>query len=183
MTVEEEIKALAAIIVDGKAHTSKILRTMLTTLGVSRVVVMPDADEALALMREERFDVAFCDENTAGMNPVMFSMLLRRDTQIADPMIPIILVSGGVRRRQIELARDSGCNDVLVRPMSIQTVRRKLKTVVLTPRQFIAAEDFVGPDRRRMVPRPFAGEDRRKQAPKRVKLGVRRAADTNPETV
>jgi two-component system chemotaxis response regulator CheY len=181
--VDEEIKALAAIIVDGKAHTSKILRSLLSTLGLSRVVVMPDAEEALALMREERFDVAFCDENSAGMNPVMFSMLLRRDAQIADPMIPIILVSAGARRRQIELARDSGCNDVLIRPMSIETVRRKLKTVVLAPRPFIAAEDFIGPDRRRMIPRPFAGQDRRKQAPKRVKLGNKRAADTNPEAV
>lgn len=186
--LDEDLKDVSALVVDSKAHNSKILCTMLSTIGLTRIVVVQDAANALDLLRTEKFDVVFADESSTGMNPIVFTKMLRRDPHTADNMLPIVFMSSCARRRQIELARDAGANDVIVRPVSVETVRRKLRST-MRPRPFIAAEDFLGPDRRRAGPLRggYIGEDRRTQDPRRVRLGAKARkvveAVENPDSI
>jgi PleD family two-component response regulator len=150
-----ELRDIRTIIIDEKGHASSLVRSLLLRLGVQRIAALHSTDDALKLMREETFDVVFCDEYSAPLNPVAFVKAVRRDLTTKDVTIPVVLISAGASRKQIELARDSGLNDVIAKPVSVDTIERKLRQLVLEPQAFVTAKTFLGPDRRR------SGEERR----------------------
>jgi CheY-like chemotaxis protein len=151
-----ELSEAKVLIIDEKGHGISLLKSILIQLGVKRIAAYRNTDEALHQLRQEQFDVVFCDELAAPLNPVAFVKTLRRDLTTKDVTVPVILVSAGANRKQIELARDAGANDLVAKPVSAETVERKIRSLVLTPHNFVTAKTFLGPDRRR-------GDDRRRE--------------------
>ena len=163
-----EFKDIRILMIGEKGHGRSLLRTLLNSLGLSRVAFLDNTGKALQSLRREQFDIVFCDEEAGPLSPTEFIKSLRRDLETCDVTIPVILISAGASRRQIVAARDSGANDVIAKPVSAETIRRKLGSLVLQPQTFVTAKSFLGPDRRRTGDdrrqfgerRPF-GEDRR----------------------
>jgi PleD family two-component response regulator len=151
-----ELSEVRVLIVDEKGHGISLLKSILLQLGVKRIAAYRNTDDALRQLRVEGFDVVFCDEMATPLNPVGFVKALRRDLRSCDVTIPVIFVSAGANRRQIELARDAGANDVIAKPVSGDTIERKLRSIMLEPQVFITTRTFLGPDRRRT-------EDRRRE--------------------
>jgi CheY-like chemotaxis protein len=151
-----ELGEVRALIIDERGHGISLLKSILIQLGVKRIAAYRSTDDALRQLREETFDVVFCDELAAPLNPVAFVKTLRRDLTTRDVTIPVILVSAGANRKQIELSRDAGANDVIAKPVSAETVERKMRSLVLAPQTFVTARTFLGPDRRR-------SDDRRRE--------------------
>ena len=144
-----ELRDIRTIIIDEKGHASSLIRSLLVRLGVQRIAALHSTDDALKLMREETFDVVFCDEYSAPLNPVAFVKAVRRDLTTRDVTIPVVLISAGASRKQIELARDAGLNDIIAKPVSVDTIERKLRQLTCEPQAFVTAKTFLGPDRRR----------------------------------
>ena len=119
-------------------------------------------------LRAELFSIVFCDEFVGPLSPFEFLKALRMDLTTRDVTIPIVLVSAGASATSVTAARDAGMNDVIAKPVSIATIERKLRSLLLAPRPFVTVKGFVGPDRRGSCPerrqfgerRPFI-EDRR----------------------
>ena len=61
------------------------------------------------------------------MEPFAFLRALRRDLTTRDVTVPVVLVSSGAGSSKMNAARDSGMNDVIVKPVSIGTIERKLR--------------------------------------------------------
>jgi DNA-binding response OmpR family regulator len=91
-------------------------------------------------------NVLFCDE-TAG-DIAGFMKALRRDTKTKNIALPVFLVSAGVQEEQVAIARDAGMNGVVVKPLSVATVEKKLRLTLEEPKAWIATPNFIGPDRR-----------------------------------
>ncbi len=176
MREQAELGALPVLIVGGRAHGVQILRQALHMAGVkgTRVVSRPEA--AVQLLRSNRFQAVFCDpvEFDAGA----FIVVARQTPGLLNPMIPIFLLCLRPRRRDIEAARDQGFTDVIARPLSAATVKRKLRSALTHPRAFIATSDFFGPDRRTRE-RVWKGPDRRQRQPRKIKVAA--PAETAPE--
>jgi CheY-like chemotaxis protein len=159
-----ELSDVKVLIIDEKGNGISLLKSILIQLGIKRIAAYRSTDDALKHLREETFDLVFCDELSTPLNPVAFVKTLRRDLITRDVTVPVILVSVGANRKQIELARDAGANDVVGKPVSIETVERKIRSLLLTPQDFVTAKTFLGPDRRRSGEdrgRPPAGVERR----------------------
>jgi len=156
------------LVVGAKGHAGPVLRTVLTAAGVTRIVMMDDPRRALDLLCSERFAAVFVEGGTE-LDDLPFAQAARRSPSLINPMIPIFVVYGGARRRDVERSRDDGVTDVICRPMSPKTVGDKLRTALAAPRSFIAAPEFFGPDRRAKE-RPWRGQDRRKLIPKKTKV-------------
>ena len=156
------------LIVGAKGHAGPVLRTVLTAAGVTRIVMMDDARRALDLLCSERFAAVFVEGDTE-LDDLSFAQAARRSPSLLNPMIPIFVVYGGARRRDVERSRDDGVTDVICRPMSPKTVGDKLRAALAAPRPFIAAPEFFGPDRRAKE-RPWRGQDRRKLTPKKTRV-------------
>ena len=163
-----ELSALRVLIIDENGHGISLLRSILVQLGVKDTVALRNTEDALKVMRETKFDVVFVDDLATPLPPVAFVKALRRDLVTQDVTVPVVLVSGGASRTQIETARDSGANDFIAKPVSVETVERKLRSLLLEPQAFVAARTFLGPDRRRgsaerRGERREGGEERRGQ--------------------
>lgn len=163
-----EFRDIRTLIIDPSGHSKALLKSLLTTLEVARVVTVANTDEALLTLRREAFSIVFCDEMAGPLDPFVFLKTLRRDLATRDVTVPVVLVSAGADYSKIIAARDAGMNDVMAKPVSAETVERKLRSLLLAPRSFITAKAFVGPDRRhsgeerrQFGERRPAGEDRR----------------------
>lgn len=156
------------LVVGARGPTGSMLRTVLTAAGITRITLVDEPRRALDMLCTEAFEAVLV-EGTIQLDDTSFALAARRNTMLLSPMIPILAVFGGPRRRDVEMARDQGITDVICRPMSPKTVTDKLRAALCAPRPFIAAPAFFGPDRRAKV-RPLRGEDRRVHAPKKTKV-------------
>ena len=151
-----DFRDISTLIIDPAGHSKALLKGLLTTLEVARAATVNSTEEALLTLRREVFTVVFCDELAGFLEPFAFLKALRRDLTTRDVTVPVVLISAGADYPKIVAARDAGMNDVISKPVSAETIERKLRSLLLAPRPFVTAKTFVGPDRRR------AGEDRRK---------------------
>ena len=162
------------LIVEGKSGDAKLLRSVLINIGVVSVTIAGHTERALDLLRSTEFQAVFCDGALAPLDAVGFAIALRRSDAVRNPRIPVFMVSDRVYRSQVEAGRDSGINDFIVRPLSTETIRRKLLAVLSSPKTFIRNDAFCGPDRRRKRDRRVVkpvntgiSYDRRKPRPTR----------------
>jgi CheY-like chemotaxis protein len=165
-----EFKTLRVLVVGGKPHAVRTLRTVFSLLGLHQIVVVQDAQAALQQLRFNTFAAVFCDEIVEKVGGLSFPVAARRDPEALDKMVPIFLTCAGARRRQVEAARDEGVTDVLARPISAATIGRKFALAVNKPRSFIVAPTFFGPDRRGKGRSAYGGPDRRVRAARKVKI-------------
>jgi len=163
-----DLAAARVLIVGAKGHAGPTLRTVLTATGITRMVMMDEPRRALDILCSERFTAVFVEGGTE-LDGTPFAQAARRSPSLLNPMIPIFVVYGRPRRRDVERSRDDGVTDVISRPMSPKTVSDKLRAALAAPRPFIAAPEFFGPDRRAKQ-RAWRGEDRRKLTPKKTKV-------------
>jgi CheY-like chemotaxis protein len=177
MNESQNFGAHRLMIVGGKAHAVQTLRQVLGIVGVKQIQVVADPVAAIDLLRTQLFTAVLCDESAAGSGDRAFGYAARRTSGLLNPLIPIFLVCGGPRRRDVEAARDLGFTDVLTRPVSAATIMRKLKLALGAPRPFIASTDFFGPDRRAPLRSGFRGRDWRTRKARQVKVGAPVAPD------
>jgi CheY-like chemotaxis protein len=167
---QSEFSAHRVLVLGTKSHAMMLLRSILGSTGVGRVVHVEHPHRALELLAIEPFDAVFCDASIEREGERPFIIAARRDEGMRNPMIPIFVLRESARRRDVEMARDAGVTDVLTTPISPRTVITKLRTATQAPRPFIAGTDFFGPDRRGKTRPAYCGTDRRKRAPRKTKV-------------
>jgi DNA-binding NtrC family response regulator len=168
-----DFKDVRVLIVGGKPHAAQILRTVLGIVGINSIVVAPSTMLALSHLQTRSFDAVFCDEAVEPADGVPFVLAARRAPGLMNPMVPLFLTCHGPRKAEVFAARDVGVTDVLARPISAGTVRRKIAQALKHPRNFIAASEFFGPDRRGKERPAFQGSDRRTRQTRKLKMGRR----------
>jgi two-component system, chemotaxis family, chemotaxis protein CheY len=89
-----------------------------------------------------------------------FVKYLRQSRYSPNPYISIIMVTGLGLQNNVEYARDAGVNEVILKPVSIETLCERITALIDDSRLFITASGYKGPCRRRKE-LPYAGEERR----------------------
>ena len=151
--------SLKILILDSKRTNAKLLRDVLAVLGIRQVACVDEPTVALNALRGSDFSAVFCDDAAGGPDgAAQFVVSLRKDPNPACHKIPVFLISNAPQKSQVEQARDSGVNDFIALPFSVNTVKNKLMSVLVTPKQFIKSDGFSGPDRRRRGRRASDGK-------------------------
>ncbi len=78
-----------------------------------------------------------------------------------NPQVPVIMVMAQVSAPALQQMRNSGVNEILLKPLTTAAVMDRLSRVILKPRPFVDCESYFGPERRRTSNRPFGGPFRR----------------------
>ncbi len=168
--VGPDIKDLRVLLVGGKPHAVQVLRTVFGIVGLTKVVAAPSTMRALEHLQTQYFDAVFCDEFAEPVGGMPFSRAVRRSEGLLNPTVPLFFTCHGPRRKEVEAARNEGVTDVLARPISAATVRRKLLQAVARPRPFIVSSEFFGPDRRAKERGAWRGGERRTRQPRKIKM-------------
>ena len=81
--------------------------------------------------------------------------MLRDDPTHPATHVPVMMITGFAEKHHVEAARDAGVTEFLAKPVTVDGVEARLRSVIENPRQFIRSKSFVGHDRRRrQVPVP-----------------------------
>lgn len=155
------LQKLNVLVVEGHQMMRRVMRDVLTTLGVNNVEVVT-ADELDSPERAQfQPDVIFTDwsPNCDGLDVIK---QIRDKKRQFDRYIPIVMVSAFTELKQVCLARDAGITEFLAKPVSATLIYRRIAAMVENPRDFVETKTFFGPDRRRRQSPPKGGE-RRKQ--------------------
>jgi DNA-binding response OmpR family regulator len=162
-----EFKDILPLLIDPDLQSKALLRKLLTAFGVERIMTAQATDDALMMLRREKFHIVFLDEMAGPLKPLHFLKMLRRDQQSVDVTVPVVLITPQIDAAKVKAARDAGMNDVISKPVNLPAVERQLRAALAPARPFIAAKNFVGPDRR------HTREDRRQFGERPLRLDRR----------
>lgn len=156
-----DIERMRVMAVDDDRPTRLLIRTFLEHLGFRDVVERETAEEALRDLRRKHFDLLISDLEMQPMDGWQLLQQLRRDENVMNPHIPVILATQHGDRASVLKARDSGASAFIVKPIDFQKLNRTVAAVLGDSRPFVKTDGYAGPDRRRQDKLPKDGKYRR----------------------
>jgi two-component system, chemotaxis family, chemotaxis protein CheY len=149
--LEARIAALKVLVVDDDQYMRKVVRTMLTVIGVKHVFEAVDGPAGLEAVREILPDIVLVDWEMPMLDGPQFVRIIRAPGSVLIPEVPIIMLTGhGDRWRVIEAAR-VGVHEYLLKPVSTKALLDRIVSVLTNPRPLVQLGDYVGPEPRKLV--------------------------------
>jgi CheY-like chemotaxis protein len=121
-------RSLRILVVEDEESIRRFLDSGLTSLG-HRPRITGDAEEALAVFAEDRFDVVLTDLGLPGISGEEIARIISQKSA----GLPIILLTGWADQLQAETHSLQGVTRILSKPISLDTLAATLKVVCSAP--------------------------------------------------
>lgn len=148
---KERLSQVNILIQDADFEMSVVLRNVLSSLGFGAVYHARNGEAGLRILQEKDIDIVITDWDMEPMNGIDFINFIRTSPRSPNKTLPIIMLTGKANREHVELARDTGMTEFVVKPFTVQTLCNRIILVVEHPRNFILSHAYNGPDRRRRL--------------------------------
>ncbi len=158
-----DLREIKFLVVDDSAFSRSLVKTILRALGaqVAHLYEAANGKDALEELTVHKPDIAIVDFKMEMMDGIQLTKAIRRNPENPCRTIPIIMLSAFTAEELVATARDAGVTEYVSKPISIEALYLRIEETVVRPRQFVIAEGFVGPDRRRRNDDLYAGPQRR----------------------
>ena len=156
-----DFEHLTVLIIDDSAFMRKTLIKMLESFGFKNILDAADAVDGLSYLKQSKVDVVIADWVMDPLDGIELTKIIRSGSDTPNPYVPIIILSGHTELYRIKTARDAGATEFLAKPVSSETLLKRLISVVQNSREFIEGRTYKGPDRRRKKDESYRGEERR----------------------
>jgi two-component system chemotaxis response regulator CheY len=137
------------LLVDDHAPMRALVRSLLLAAGAQRVREASEGHEALDAMALRPADLVLVDHRMPGMSGMELVRRLRTHPVAQIARCRIVMVTGFGDKSHVFGARDAGVDEFLVKPITTQALLQRIDTAMTKRRDFVQAETFQGPDRRR----------------------------------
>lgn len=167
------LKRVQVLVVDNDPALSKLMADVLAKLGFSSVFTARDGFEAIEVMRHHKIDLMITDWelkpvhhhgndipanapvvsdewSSDSMNGAMFLKFLRGSRFSPNPYLAVIMMTGAALKNDVSYARDSGVNEILVKPVTADALCQRIMMLIENDRPFITSKNYKGPCRRRV---------------------------------
>ena len=123
-TSKVNLNDLTILVVDDESSVTRLVRMMLSDMGVTQVFTAKNGKEALDLLGEfqEDIDIVICDWNM----PTISGLDLLRQIRTVDPDLPFLMLTARADIASVKDARDYGVTDYLRKPFSAETMQKKI---------------------------------------------------------
>ncbi len=158
--MSEQIKDLTILVADSDRKMRALTRDMLNSLGIQQVYSVGDGSRAYHELRDRRFDILITERRMEQLDGIELTRMIRAAADSPCPHVPILMTTASPKLRDVTEARDAGVTEFLIKPFSIDGLKKRLVATMQNPRDFIEVSNYFGPDRRRSV-KEFYGEDLR----------------------
>ncbi|HWK96492.1 MAG TPA: response regulator [Pseudolabrys sp.] len=149
--LDRRLERLKVLVVDDEPFMRKVVRTLLTGMGVRNIVEAHDGMHGLDAIRREQPDVVILDWSMPGLDGPAFVRMVRSPETFPTPDIPIIMLTGHGERTKVIEAVEIGVNEFLLKPVSTKSLRDRMAAVLLNPRPNIRSGHYYGPAPRKLV--------------------------------
>jgi len=133
-------EGLTVLVIDDESFVRTMVKQMLRALGITDI---READEGAGALKEVALfppDLIICDLNMEPIDGLVFVQMLRKHADVSLRDIPVIILSGKNDLGSIKEAASKGINAYLVKPVSLQSLKARLETV-LTDRKYVAVSE------------------------------------------
>ena len=178
--LSERLARVSILVADPDLRIASLVRSMITQLGFENVHTVRNGKEAVDLMMQTDIDIVITDWKMEPIDGIDFVRYLRAHVEGAHRRVPIIMLTGRGEKPDVEVARDAGINEFIVKPFQAKTLLDRLVMLVDHPRNFVVAKNFKGPDRRRRTA-PGTKDERRAGTPPQPKMFVSKTEETAVE--
>ncbi|BBD79394.1 chemotaxis response regulator CheY [Aerosticca soli] len=122
-------KNLKILVVDDFSTMRRIIRNLLVELGFSNPLIQEadDGNSALALLRNQPFDLVITDWNMPNMTGIDLLRAIRAEPALK--ALPVLMVTAENNRDQIIAAAQAGVNGYIVKPFTAVTLEEKLTRI------------------------------------------------------
>lgn len=112
---------LRVLLVDDNLNFCEIMRTILESVGVGRIVAVHDLDSAMAVVGGEPLDIVLSDWHVGSESGLDLVKWIRRGPP-GQAGIPVLILSGHERMTNRDLALLAGADEFLEKPVSSRTL-------------------------------------------------------------
>jgi two-component system chemotaxis response regulator CheY len=140
---------IKVLIVDDEHYTRKVIRTLLLSIGCTRIQEASDGVSGLEAIASFAPDIVLLDWEMPGMDGAKFVRRVRSPATFPYPNVPIIMLTGhGERSRVLEAVR-LGVHEFLLKPVSSAALQSRILSVLTKPRTMVRRGDYYGPEPRK----------------------------------
>lgn len=161
------LKDIKILIAESDPHLGRVLFQVLERMGFKDIKLVRDGEAALASLQQQPRDILLTEWQIHAVDGINLTREIRRSQQALNRLLPIIMMTARAERQDVEVARDAGITEFVVKPYNTHTLFKRIQQVIDNPRGFLLAEQYVGPDRRRRV-LPLSHDERRMFVPEVV---------------
>lgn len=154
-------KAIQFLVCDENAYTRRLVGEVLAGAGFERVQFANDGDELLALTTEFLPRVVITSSRVPGLSGLDYTRRIRAGFGSVNRATSIIVMTDTPTTKFLNIAREAGVDEMLVRPFTGAAVLDRVGAVLLRPRRFVESMNYVGPCRRRRMLEDYEGPMRR----------------------
>ena len=147
-TVAAKFATIQVLIVDDDAGTRKLVKTLLTTMGVRNIREAGDGVVGLELVQRTAPDVIILDWQMPRIQGPNFMRILRSPDMFPYPAVPVIMLTGHGEFSKVKEAISVGVNEFLLKPVSPKALLERMVAVLFNPRPMVRKGDYYGPELR-----------------------------------
>lgn len=155
------LRNVTTLLVDRDHFTRALVAQMLRGFGMDSPTIAETGAQAKHHLLHHYADLCIVEAALPDMPSADLIRWIRRQEKSPFRFVPILVMSGYTQLRMVSSVRDAGANLVVKKPVSPQSLLDRIAWLARTPRPFIEAGDFIGPDRRFRDVAPPQGELRR----------------------
>ncbi|KAA5602518.1 response regulator transcription factor [Blastochloris sulfoviridis] len=149
--VEKLLQNVSVLVVDDNAFMRKLVRNILTNIGVKTTLEAADGLAGIEAIRMFAPDIVVVDWEMPMLNGAEMVRIVRSPGVFPQPDVPIIMLTGHVERWRIVEATRLGVHEFLKKPVSGNALLERIVSILLQPRRMVQIGDYYGPEPRRTV--------------------------------
>ena len=149
------------LILDPSPNSARLMVEVMRDFGARNVSVIHKTTQGLEPVSNFEPQLILTELSGPYFDGLTFIRNLRR-SRLAERTVPIILYTAEATVESIKGARDAGAHEFLRKPYTLKDLFKRVENVLVHPRDWIEAQMYVGPDRRRFNSESYAGTRKRK---------------------
>lgn len=135
-------------IADPVTETRRTLRGTLRTFNFDSFEEFSDSDSLRRRLTNSYPDLMIVDVDLPGGDACKMTQEIRTNQLGPNPFVPIIMTSWDTEPKTIRRVIESGVDGLLLKPMSVNALKRHLDVIMLERKPFLVTSSYIGPDRR-----------------------------------
>ncbi len=144
-----DLKKVSVLVVEDLAPMRAMLVAVLEAFGINKIYEASDGRQAFEHFQNFKPDIIITDWLMEPIDGLEFIRMVRKSKKSANPMVPIIVITGYSAMQRVTMARDLGATEFLTKPFTGRDLAKRINQIITRPRDFVETEHFFGPDRRR----------------------------------
>jgi two-component system, chemotaxis family, chemotaxis protein CheY len=156
-----DLSQVKILIVEDMQPMLALTTSLLHVMGFKTVHGAKSVDEGYYLYCHNEHDLIITDWLMEPHDGLEMIRRVRKSKNSPNRYVPIILMTGYSDQPRVELARDCGVTEFLMKPYTARDLYARIVQIIEKPRQYVDTGEFFGPDRRRRKNFQFYGTNRR----------------------